>query len=83
MGRDSVENWINNGTAASYAALMDRLDQGVGRVLQALQESGQADNMIVVFTSDNGGRKFSNLGPYQGKESSLYEGGIRVPTFIR
>jgi arylsulfatase A-like enzyme len=83
IGRDSVQNWINNGTANSYAALMERLDQGVGRVLQALQESGQADNTIVVFTSDNGGEKFSNFGPYQGKKGSLYEGGIRVPAFIR
>ncbi|MBC7972352.1 MAG: sulfatase-like hydrolase/transferase, partial [Verrucomicrobia bacterium] len=83
IGRDSVPNWINNGTPASYAAMMESLDQGVGKVLQALQESGQADNTIVVFTSDNGGEKFSNFGPYQGRKGSLYEGGIRVPAFVR
>lgn len=83
VGRDSVPNWIDNGTAANYAALFERLDQGIGKVLQALEESGQAENTIVVFTSDNGGEKFSNFGPYQGKKGSLYEGGIRVPAFIR
>ncbi|MBD2018996.1 sulfatase-like hydrolase/transferase, partial [Leptolyngbya sp. FACHB-36] len=71
------------GSPETYAAMMTSLDQGVGKVLQALQDSGQADNTIVVFTSDNGGERFSNFGPYQGRKGSLYEGGIRVPAFIR
>ena len=63
--------------------MIKSLDDGVGRVLQALSESGHADNTIVIFTSDNGGEKYSDIGPFQEKKGSLYEGGLRVPTFIR
>ncbi|MCP2731270.1 sulfatase family protein [Limnofasciculus baicalensis] len=71
------------GSKETYAAILKRLDDGVGKVLQALKDSGQADNTIVIFASDNGGEKFSDIGPFQGRKTSLYEGGIRVPTFIR
>lgn len=71
------------GSKETYAAILKRLDDGVGKVLQALKDSGQADNTIVIFASDNGGEKFSDIGPFQGGKTSLYEGGIRVPTFIR
>ncbi|MFQ4168314.1 sulfatase [Scytonema millei] len=82
-GRDSFQNWIDTGTAESYAAVMKSLDDGVGRVLQALDEAGVADNTIVIFASDNGGEKFSNFGSFRSKKGSVFEGGIRVPTFIR
>ncbi|BAZ02949.1 twin-arginine translocation pathway signal (plasmid) [Tolypothrix tenuis PCC 7101] len=83
IGKDNVQNWVNTGTAESYAAVVERLDYGVGRVLQALSDASVADNTIVIFASDNGGEKFSNLGGFKGKKGNLYEGGIRVPTFIR
>ena len=67
------------GSAEIYAAMVKRLDEGVGEVLQA---SGQADNTLVIFTSDNGGERYSNFGSFQGRKGSLYEGGIRVPTLI-
>jgi arylsulfatase A-like enzyme len=71
------------GTPVTYAAMMKSLDDGVGRVLEALRNSGQADNTIVIFASDNGGERYSNIKPFQGLKGSLYEGGLRVPTFIR
>jgi arylsulfatase A-like enzyme len=71
------------GSPEIYAAMMKSLDDGVGRVLQALKESGQADNTIVIFVSDNGGERYSDFGPLQGRKGSLYEGGLRVPTIIR
>ena len=83
IGQDNLQNWVNTGTAESYAAVMESLDNGIGRVLQALNDAGIADNTIVIFASDNGGEKFSNFGAFQGKKGNLYEGGIRVPTFIR
>lgn len=83
IGQDNLQNWVNTGTAESYAAVMESLDNGIGRVLQALNEAGITDNTIVIFASDNGGEKFSNFGAFQGKKGNLYEGGIRVPTFIR
>ncbi len=70
------------GSPETYAAMMKSLDDGVGRVLQALKESGQADNTIVIFVSDNGGERYSDFGPYQGRKGSLYDGGLRVPTII-
>jgi arylsulfatase A-like enzyme len=83
IGQDNLQNWVNTGTAESYAAVMESLDNGIGRVLQALNDAGITDNTIVIFASDNGGEKFSNFGAFQGKKGNLYEGGIRVPTFIR
>lgn len=83
IGKDNLQNWVNTGTAESYAAVVQSLDHGVGRVLQALEDAGIAENTIVIFASDNGGEKFSNFGTFQGKKGNLYEGGIRVPTFIR
>lgn len=71
------------GSTEIYAAMVQRLDDGVGKVLQALEASGQAKNTLVIFASDNGGERYSNFGPFQGRKGSLYEGGIRVPTLIR
>ncbi|MBD2604955.1 sulfatase-like hydrolase/transferase [Scytonema hofmannii FACHB-248] len=71
------------GSTEIYAAMVQRLDEGVGKVLEALEQSGQANNTLVIFTSDNGGERYSYFGPFQGRKGSLYEGGIRVPTLIR
>ncbi|MBD2771741.1 sulfatase [Iningainema tapete] len=79
----NVNNFTAGGSRQTYAAILKSLDDGVGRVLQALKESGQADNTIVIFTSDNGGERYSDLGPFQGRKGILYEGGLRVPAFIR
>jgi len=73
-----------------YAAMIRSLDENVGRVLRRLEETGQADRTVVVFTSDNGGSigkyeeqvNTSNL-PLRSGKGSLYEGGIRVPLMIR
>lgn len=84
VGRDSFANWINlNGSPSVYAAMMKSLDDGIGKVLQALSDSGQAENTIVIFTSDNGGERYSNFERFQGRKGNLYEGGLRVPAIIR
>ncbi len=73
---------------AVYAAMVEAMDEAVGKVLQQLEDSGVADNTIVIFTSDHGGLSTSegsptsNL-PYRGGKGWLYEGGIRVPYIIR
>ncbi len=83
IGRDTLQDWINTGTNESYAAVVESLDNGVGRVLRALDDAGIAQNTVVIFASDNGGDKFSNVGGFKGKKGCVYEGGIRFPTFIR
>ena len=73
---------------AIYAAMVEAMDEAVGKVLDKLDELGLADNTIVVFTSDNGGLSTSegmptsNL-PLRGGKGWLYEGGIREPWFVR
>lgn len=68
----------------AYAAMVATLDHEVGRVLRALDESGLADNTVVIFTSDNGGHpNYTGNAPHRGSKWNLYEGGIRVPLFVR
>ena len=70
-----------------YAAMVKALDRGVGQVLQALRDSGQYENTLVIFTNDNGGAHYTNLphlnAPYRGWKATFFEGGIRVPLFMQ
>jgi len=71
-----------------YAAMIEILDENIGRLLQVLEETGQADNTIIVFTSDNGGSSSghdcpTNNSPLQEGKSWMYEGGTRVPLIIK
>jgi len=76
-------NWRNGGSPKIYAAMMTSLDNAVGRIMKTLDESGLSDNTIVIFTSDNGGERYSDMGPYSKGKLTLWEGGIRVPAFVR
>lgn len=69
---------------AKLVAFIEHLDDGIGQVIQALKESGQYENTIIVFTSDNGGllKDAANNGPLRDGKQSVYEGGLKVPTVI-
>lgn len=69
---------------AKLVAFIEHLDDGIGKVISALKATGEYDNTIIVFTSDNGGllRDEANNGPYRDGKQSVYEGGLRVPTSI-
>jgi arylsulfatase A-like enzyme len=66
-----------------YAKMVENLDTNIGIVLDQLAASGKADNTLVIFTSDNGGERFSDTYPFVGSKGHLYEGGIRVPAITR
>ncbi|MEX2578924.1 MAG: sulfatase [Verrucomicrobiales bacterium] len=79
------ENPDRQHTNPHYAAMVESVDEAVGRVVAKLKETGAWDETLVVFSSDNGGldpQATDNDPIRQGKGSS-YEGGVRVPTIVR
>ncbi len=66
-------------------ALIEHFDAGIGRVLDVLKINGQAENTLVMFSSDNGGLLPSgaNNGPWRSGKTHMYEGGLRVPFAAR
>ncbi len=83
IGRPLSENEWNNSTPEIYKAMIESLDEGVGRILTALKNKNLEKETIVIFLSDNGGTKAGSNGILSGYKSQLYEGGIRVPCIIR
>jgi len=73
---------FDGGTQETYARMIRAMDREIGRVLDALDAHGLSDNTIVIFTSDNGGERFSDTWPFTGRKTELLEGGLRVPTLI-
>jgi arylsulfatase A-like enzyme len=82
-----VKSWDSKewqqGTREVYALMVQRLDQGVGKVLKTLDEAGLRANTLVIFASDNGGYALARNAPFRGGASELLEGGIRVPCIVR
>src|SRR5690242_8947587 len=74
---------LDGGSVKTYLAMIRQMDEGIGRVLEALERSGAGERTLVVFTSDNGGERFSDTWPLTGKKMDLLEGGIRVPLIAR
>ncbi len=67
-----------------YAAMIEAVDQSVGRVAAKVDELGIAENTLIVFISDNGGLpSVSQLDPLRGSKGSLFEAGVRVPACMR
>ena len=66
---------------AKLVALIEHMDDGIGKVIAALKETKQYDNTLIIFTSDNGGQLGvgANNGPWRSGKTHVYEGGLRVP----
>jgi arylsulfatase A-like enzyme len=73
----------DGGSLQTYARMVGEMDLQVGRVLQALELAGIANNTVVIFTSDNGGERFADTWPFTGKKTELLEGGLRIPALVR
>jgi arylsulfatase A-like enzyme len=70
------------GSIDIYKSMIESLDAAVGKVLAAVKASGNAENTLIVFTSDNGGERFSDMGGFKEKKFVLWEGGIREPAMV-
>ena len=71
------------GNTRIYGEMMQCLDTGIGRVLDAVRQGQGGEDTLVVFTSDNGGERFSKIWPFVGRKFDLLEGGLRVPQICR
>ena len=87
------QEWLNkvkqrekgiDDTRANLVAFIEHMDDGIGQVINALKKSGQWNNTMIIFSSDNGGHLPSkaNNGPLRDGKQSMYEGGLKVPTCI-
>lgn len=71
------------GTRGDYAAMLEKVDEGLGMLLEELAQQGRLDDTLIVLSSDNGGERLSDNSPLAHKKSTLWEGGIRVPCLMR
>ncbi len=70
---------LHGGNVDTYRRMIHHMDEGIGWLVQALREEGLLEDTLIVFTSDNGGERFSDNWPLVGGKMDLTEGGIRVP----
>jgi arylsulfatase A-like enzyme len=73
----------DGGSLDTYAGMVKSMDANIGKVLAKLVELGMDRDTVVVFTSDNGGERFSDTWPFTGKKTELLEGGMRIPAIVR
>jgi len=73
----------DGGSQRTYRRMIQQMDLQIGRVLQTLDAAGAGQDTIVVFTSDNGGERYSDTWPFTGRKTELLEGGLRIPAVIR
>jgi len=90
--KETIEKYkdIPNKDRQIYAAMIDKMDEGIGMVIDALKESGKFENTIIFFLSDNGGvvkavhgmSVYSSNYPFREGKGSMYEGGAHVPFMV-
>ena len=73
----------SGGSAPIFTEMMKSLDNSIGKVMSTLDEEQLSNETIVIFTNDNGGERYSDQAGLSKRKGSLWEGGIRVPAFVR
>lgn len=79
--RDIQDN--AGGSLETFGRMVGAMDDNIAKVLAALRRLGEEENTLVVFTSDNGGERYSDVWPFTGLKGELLEGGLRVPLILR
>jgi arylsulfatase A-like enzyme len=82
-GQKLTRENATEGTRKDYVQMLERVDKGVGAILDTLTKHKLLDNTLVVLSSDNGGYKLSDNGPLFHYKATLWEGGVRVPCLMR
>ncbi len=80
-----VEKYEQRGeTKATYASMIEKMDQSIGKIMAGIDAAGLRDNTLVLFTSDNGGISYASpQKPHRSGKGSYFEGGIREPLLVR
>ena len=78
-----IDRWAAKGTRQDYVRMLERADEGIGKILEALHRHRLTQNTLVIFASDNGGEWLSRNEPLFHRKGSLWEGGLRVPCLLR
>ncbi|MGB6221926.1 sulfatase [Haloferula sp.] len=79
-----IDHYKGKPVNAPYASMIEKMDQGIGRILDELEKLGLKENTLVLFCSDNGAlRNISSQKPYRSGKGSYFEGGIREPLVVR
>jgi arylsulfatase A-like enzyme len=74
---------VNQATRSDYIAMVERMDEGIGTVLDALDDNQLTGNTLVIYLYDHGGRHLVNSAPLFHGFATLWEGGIRIPLIMR
>lgn len=82
VGKAGTEPVIKDSIPSIYKEMVEVMDKGIGEIVQTLKETGQYENTILVFLSDNGANNKGDNGELRGHKASVYEGGSRVPAII-
>lgn len=82
VGKAGTKPVDKDSISSIYKEMIEVMDEGIGNIIETLKETGQYENTLIVFVSDNGANSYGNNGNLRGYKGGVYEGGSRVPAII-